>query len=348
MPGELRRAAGEHDARRTQLGRERVAEPLLHDFEQLPRARCGDLLDGLLGKLAVADREIAVEPDLGGLVLGVHIGPAETEFQFLRLPVGEAQADAEVVGQVRAAHRHDARRVRRAVAVEHVVGRAGADIEHEHAVLALLEGRHHVARGQAREHQFAHFQIEAADHVDVVRQPLLLPVHGPVADLEPLAHEVFRQRRDQTSVDPKRPADVVHHRATLGELLRLREIAHGADIRRLDHVVGRLHVHRGLVVETLQMPAGLREKHEVDALAGIALRLLQRAVRALARGLVVDDAALDDAARGALAAADDRELAPVVFADEDADFGGADFNGADEGGSRAHSFGLGWELGKKL
>ena len=117
------------------------------------------------------------------------------------------------------------------------------------------------------------------------------------------------------------------------ELLRLREVAHGADVARIDHIIQRLHGHRRLVVETLQMPTGLGEKHVVDALAGVPLRLLEGAVGAFAGRLVIDDTALDDPARGTLPAADDRELAPGVFANQDTDFGGTDFNGTEEGGA---------------
>jgi hypothetical protein len=103
-----------------------------------------------------------------------------------------------------------------------------------------------------------------------------------------------------------------------------------------DHVVGRLHVHRGLVVETLEVPAGLGEEDQVDALAGLALGQLQRTVGAFAGGLVVHHHALDDTARLALTAADDGEFAAGIFADKDGDLGGADFDGADEGGARTH------------
>ena len=49
------------------------------------------------------------------------------------------------------------------------------------------------------------------------------------------------------------------------------EVADGPDVGRIDHVVGRLHVHRRLIVEALQVAAGLGEEHDVDRLAGFAL-----------------------------------------------------------------------------
>jgi hypothetical protein len=116
-----------------------------------------------------------------------------------------------------------------------------------------------------------------------------------------------------------------------GQVLGLRQLADRADVVLLDHVVGRLHVERGLVVEALQVAARLGEVHVVDPLVGVALGELERAVGALGRGPVVDDRALDDAPRGALAAPDDDDLAAGVFADERGDLGGPDLDRPDEG-----------------
>jgi hypothetical protein len=84
------------------------------------------------------------------------------------------------------------------------------------------------------------------------------------------------------------------------------------------------------------VPARLGEVDVVDPLVRVALGDLQGAVGALGRGPVVDDGALDDAPRGAFAAADDDDLAAGVFADKRRDLGGADFDGPYEGGLRAH------------
>ena len=77
-----------------------------------------------------------------------------------------------------------------------------------------------------------------------------------------------------------------------GKLLGLGQVADGADVVAVDHVVGRVDVDRGLVVEALEVPAGLGEEDGVDPLPGLALGLLQRAVRAVARRLVVSTAPL--------------------------------------------------------
>ena len=84
------------------------------------------------------------------------------------------------------------------------------------------------------------------------------------------------------------------------------------------------------------MATRLGEKDGVDAFPGLALGEFQRAVRAFAGRLVIDDGTLDDTARRALAAPDDRELAAGVLADEDVNLGGADLDGADKGGAGAH------------
>src|SRR5208283_2483193 len=95
-------------------------------------------------------------------------------------------------------------------------------------------------------------------------------------------------------------------------------------------VVGRLHVDRRLVVESVEVAPALREEDAVDALAGVALGLLYRGLGAVARLLEIGDGTLDHAAGLALAAADDGHLAPGILSDEGRDLGGADLNGADE------------------
>src|SRR5262249_316914 len=164
-------------------------------------------------------------------------------------------------------------RVRRAVAIQYKIGRARADIDHEHAVLALLGRRHHVAGREAREDEFADVEIEAANHVDVIGEALFLAVHGPVTDIETLPAQILRTRGHEAAIDAKRAAQVVHDHAAGGQLLRAREIAHRPYIVAIDHVVGGLHAHGGLVVEALEVRAGLREVHVIHALAGFALGL---------------------------------------------------------------------------
>jgi hypothetical protein len=55
--------------------------------------------------------------------------------------------------------------------------------------------------------------------VDVVGEPLLLAVDGPVPDLELLAHEVLGRGRHEPAVDPEGPADVVDDHPALGRSL---------------------------------------------------------------------------------------------------------------------------------
>ena len=272
-----------------------MAQPLPDDLQELPCPRRGDALDRVPGELPVADREVAVQPDLLALVARLDDGAPEAELELLGLALGEPEPDADVVGEMAPAHRDDARRVGRAVAVEHVVGRPRADVDRQHAVLALLHARDHVAGGEAREDKLAHLEVESPDDVDVVGEPLLLPVHGPVADLELLAHEVLRRRRNQPPVDPERPADVVDHHPAEREVLGLRQVADRPDVVHLDHVVGRLHVDGSLVVEPLEVAPGLRQVDMVDPLVGVALGDLEGVVGALGRGPVVDDRSLDHA-----------------------------------------------------
>ena len=98
------------------------------------------------------------------------------------------------------------------------------------------------------------------------------------------------------------------HHAAERKVLGLREVADGPDVIHLDHVVSRLNVDGGLVVESLEVAPGLRQVDMVDPLVGVALGDLQGVVRALGGGPEVHDRALDDAPGRALAAADDGDV----------------------------------------
>jgi hypothetical protein len=160
---------------------------LAHHLQQLPRTRRGDdLLDRLPRELPVADGEVPVQPDL----LRPCPAPAETarpkrSFSFSAWPSVSLQPEAQVVGQVPPAHRHDARRVRRrrpgtARSRSCPAPRSIASTpcwRSSGLVTMCPEAR--LARTSSLD-----LEVEAADHVQVVRQPLLLPVHRPVAHLE--------------------------------------------------------------------------------------------------------------------------------------------------------------------
>ena len=134
---------------------------------------------------------------------------------------------------------------------------------------------------------------------------------------------------------------MVHDHAARWEIFGFGQIANGTNVFALDHVIGRFHVDGGFVVKAFEVPAGLGEKHQLDAFTRIAFGELEGAVGAFAGGLVIDDGALDDAARGAFTASDDREFTAIIFANESGDFGGADFDGTDEGGFGTHGAFLG-------
>ena len=128
----------------------------------------------------------------------------------------------------------------------------------------------------------------------------------------------------------------MHYHPAGRQLFGFSEITNGADVVATNHVVRRLHVHGGFVVEAIEVTAGLGEEDELNAFAGVALSKLEGTVRAIARRLVINDGALDHAAGSAFTAADDGELPAVIFADQSGDFRGADFYGTDETRLRAH------------
>ena len=160
-----------------------MAQLFFHHFKQLPGAGRGDLLDCVAGELAVTDGEIPIEPNLLGLVAGLNRRATVSEFQFLRLSLRETKPEAEIVGQVRSAHRDHPRGVPDAISVEHKIRGARADVDREHSVLAFFGRRHHVAGRQTREDELPHLEIKAPDHMNIVRESLLLAVNGPITDL---------------------------------------------------------------------------------------------------------------------------------------------------------------------
>jgi len=97
----------------------------------------------------------------------------------------------------------------------------------------------------------------------------------------------------------------MHHRAPGRKLLRRGQPAGGVDVEGADAVVGGIHIDGGFVVEALEMCAGLRQINRVHRRARPLLRGAQRGVRAGARLLVVDNAALDHAPRRARSEADE-------------------------------------------
>ena len=259
------------------------------------------------------------------------------QLEFLRLIlVIQPQAQAQIVGEMQAADRHDAGEQCAAVAVQNEVGRPCAEVKHEHAMPPVVRRGHHRAGREAGQDELGHADIEAADNMEMVGDAALLPMHGPIANLQPASVEVFGIRH-QPAVETERPAQMVHHHAALGELLRLREPADIFNVQRAHHIVGRRDAHLRLVLKALQMRAALREKHLPHPRACAPLRLLQRRVDALGRGLEVHDRALAHAARWTLAEPDEAEAAPARdLSDDDGDLGGADLDGADEFGPREH------------
>ena len=172
--------------------------------------------------------------------------------------------------------------------------------------------------------------------MQAVGQLALLAVDGPVAGLEALTDEILRTARDIAAIEAEGPAQVPHDHPAGGELLVGGEPADRIDVLRTHHVVGRLHVHEGLVVETFEVRARLGEEHEVDALVGATLSLLDRGVDRLAGRLVVDYGTLDHPVRLALAKTDEIEGGAGVFSDENGGLGRADLDGTNKTGGGFH------------
>lgn len=101
----------------THVSAENALPKFLHHLKQLPRAAAGDSLDGLLelwSPMAKSPSNMAP----GRFILGEHRRATEAQLDF-GLSVGETQTDAEVVGEMRTTHGHNAGEVWRAIPVKH-------------------------------------------------------------------------------------------------------------------------------------------------------------------------------------------------------------------------------------
>jgi hypothetical protein len=180
--------------------------------------------------------------------------------------------------------------------------------------------------------------------MDAVGDLPFVAVDGPVTDIELTAGEVLGIGHG-LAVEAEGAAQVLHHGALGGELLAARQLADGGDVGAVDEIVGAGDVHGALVVETVEVRAGLGEVDAVDAGAGLAFGGLDGGMRAVAGRLHVDDGALDDALRGAGAEADDVEAAAAgEFADEHGNLVGADFYRADNPAFRDHDWFSIWKV----
>ncbi len=156
-----RSAAGDDDARRGGVLEPGLAELSRDEGEDLLDARLDDLgkdLAGQLARLAPAHRGHGDD-----LVFAHERGQRAPEalLELLGFSRRRAETDRDVVRDVVAAQRQDARVPDGAVAVERGVGRAPAEIDQQDAQLLLLVGDDGLGGCERLEHDVLHLESRA-------------------------------------------------------------------------------------------------------------------------------------------------------------------------------------------
>ena len=166
-----RGAAREDDPAAEQLREVVLLHLLVGELEDLLHARLDHGGEHVPGDLPVG---AAAHPGNGDGVRARHQGGQRApvlDLDGLGLVDGRAQADGDVVGHVGAAERHDGRVADRALVEDRHVGGAAAEVEQDHAEVALVVAQHRVARGQRLEHEVEDPQVGALDGAaDVLRR----------------------------------------------------------------------------------------------------------------------------------------------------------------------------------
>ena len=232
----------------------------------------------------------------------------------------------DVVGDVVAAHRNAAGRLDRPVLIEHVVGGAAADVDHQRAALLRLAVERDLGGRDRREDQIVDVERHLAHALDLVFNPRPDPVNDMKVGIDRLSGQPDRRGRVFEAVHPEAADDMMKidvigrdgHRP--GDLLRLLHVGRG------DHrlVVGQAEA--AAVVHALDVRAGDGEVDAADLdIAGV-LRLDQRILHAGADLGEIVDLPLANTNRLRLADAEDFDGAVRLhFADHHANLAGADF-----------------------
>src|SRR5690606_7092748 len=167
--GAARAAAGEPAAARGGGRGAGALGAVADDLEDLLEPRLDDLRQRALPDALVGPPADAGDRDLVVLPYEVHHRHAELPLEPLGLVVEDAEALADVVGDLRAGDGDDGGVPDRAVLEHGDVGRPAADVDQRHAHLALVAVEDGVGGGQRLEHDVGHLVAGLLDAaVDVL------------------------------------------------------------------------------------------------------------------------------------------------------------------------------------
>src|SRR5260221_634645 len=322
-------AAGQHDAGGHRLLEARAAQFVANQREQFLVARLHDFGQGLARE--PAGRPVAHARYLDGFI---GVGELRQRTGILDLDVlgvlrGRAHGHRDVVRDLIARNGNHGGVPDRAAAEHRDIRGAAADVDHTHPEVLLILGEHRVARGQLFQHDVVDAETAALHALDDV----LCRAVGAGDDVH-LGLEPHSRHADGIA-DAFLRIDDVFLRQDVQDLLiggngdRLGGIDHAFDVA-LHHLLV-LDGDDAVRIEAAHVAAGNSGVDRVDFASGHELRLFDRALNGLHRGLDVDHHALLQAARWMAADADDLQR-PVgfVLADDGHHLARADVEAHDE------------------
>ena len=254
----------------------------------------------------------------------------EALLEVLGRLAADAQRDAEVVGEVLAAHGDRARAEDVLLVVEDPVGRAGAHVDDEHPALLVGVARRRAGGGVAGEDEVADADAQAVDHAHAHAHVAFFHRHAPEIHLETLARHADGVA-DRTVVQHRRLAHVEQRAASRR---RLEALGRGDGVRDVlggDLAVVRRHGDEALHALAFGGRSGQREVDLFDRAPGAALDVVHDLMHAMGELLEVGDGAFDDAFGAALAEAEHAGLAVDDLSEEAGGLVRADIDDGDEG-----------------
>ena len=264
---------------------------------------------------------------------------AVLHLQILRATQRHLESVGEIVRDVITADCEHPGVLDDAAAIDDVLRRAAAHVEHERAEFLLLVGQERERGGQAVEDDGFDFELQTLHHAHRVLQTVENAVDDVHVHLDARAEHSDGIDDAILSIDEKMLADGVNDVILRREIDRLRVANDILDVVLGDLAIRGHHRVNAAIGQAADMAAGHAEIHAANLHIGHQLGFDDGVAHVLAHGGSVGDLALAHAARTRLAEAHDVERAGRAhLADDGADLRGADLQADDDGCGIKHVF----------
>src|SRR5690625_2281530 len=327
---QFRTAATDHNSSSELLRLKIIAEPALDDLKNLFGARRRDPVDRQTRNLTVADRKIAVEPDLFVFIIGGHSSARMLDFYLFRLRMTDSQTETQIIGDMIATDRQRSGAHGDSLLIKHPITDSTSDIDHENATSPFLLGRYHHSRSETRENQIVDVERESVDDMDRIADFRHLSMDGPITDFQPFSLQELGVG-NKSSIEPKRLPNMVNHGPVRRKHFAFSNLANGCDVVPAHGAVDGSDIESALIVKTGNMSARLRKIDAFDPNSRLLLSGKNRRVRAIAGLFEIGDVTFDDPLRRAFSHPDNAQTAAIDdIADQNDDFRCTDFDGLDD------------------